>query len=210
MGSTTPGWLTLPEDEFQERYRPAKNFTSGYLHRVLVRALGSAVDGVPPDEALRRKPLVLDLGSPLPRRLRFYVYTATQHPSERQPGTFKIQLSVGVTRDGKPAPTEAKRRWFDRADNIRPIAMGYHPDWKLFILWDADLHDLNGGFTFSKNVQTPPEIVWAALAKDISHGSRRLHGGLTETIVAARPHRLVEALSLRIDLSNEAMCEGLF
>ncbi|MDG9704079.1 hypothetical protein [Streptomyces sp. DH37] len=210
MGSTTPGWLTLPEDEFQERYRPAKNFTSGYLHRVLVRALGSAVDGVPPDEALKHKPLVLDLASPLPPRLRFYVYTATQHPSERQLGTFKIQLTVGVTRDGKPAPPEAKRRWFDRADNIRPIAMGYHPDWNLFILWDADLHDLNGGFGSSKNVQTPPEIVWAALAKDISHGSRRLHGGLTETIVAARPHRLVEALSLRIDLSNEAMCEGLF
>ncbi|NED75995.1 hypothetical protein [Streptomyces sp. e14] len=210
MGSTTPGWLTLPEDEFEERYRPAKNFTSGYLHRVLVRALGSAVDGVPPDEALKRKPLVLDLASPLPPRLRFYVYTATQHPSERQPGTFKIQLSVGVTRDGKPAPPKAKRLWFDRADNIRPIAMGYHPDWNLFILWDADLHDLNGGFGSSKNVQTPPEIVWAALAKDISHGSRRLHGRLTETIVAARPHRLVEALRLRIDLSNEAMCEGLF
>jgi hypothetical protein len=208
LGSTTPGWLTLPEDEFQERYRPAK--TSGYLHRVLVRALGSAVDGVPPDEALKRKPLVLDLASPLPPRLRFYVYTATQHPSERQPGTFKIQLSVGVTRDGRPAPPRAKRRWFDRADNIRPIVMGYHPDWNLFILWDADLHDLNGGFGSSKNVQTPPEIVWAALAKDIAHGSRRLHGRLTETIVAARPHRLVEALSMRIDLSNEAMCEGLF
>ncbi|MET9833792.1 hypothetical protein ABZ078_31845 [Streptomyces sp. NPDC006385] len=210
MGSTTPGWLTLPEDEFQERYRPAKNFTSGYLHRVLIRALGSAVDGVPPDEALKRKPLVLDLASPLPPRLRFYVYAATQHPSERQPGTFKIQLTAGVTREGKPAPPRAKRLWFDRADNIRPVVMGYHPDWNLFILWDADLHDLNGGFGASKNVQTPPEIVWAALAKDISHGSRRLHGRLTETIVAARPHRLVEALSMRIHLSNEAMCEGLF
>ncbi|AZM78016.1 hypothetical protein D1J63_26125 [Streptomyces sp. KPB2] len=210
MGSTTPGWLALPEDEFEERYRPPRGFTSGYLHRVLVRALGPAVNAAPSDEALKRKPLVLDLTSPLPPRLRFYLYAATQHQSERQPGTFKIQLSVGVTRDGKPAPPRAKRRWFDRTDNIRPIAIGYHPDWNLFILWDADLHDLNGGFGSSKNVQTPPEIVWSALAKDISHGSRRLHGGLTETIVAARPHRLVEALSLRIDLSNESMCEGLF
>lgn len=210
MGSTTPGWLTLPEDEFQERYRPTRNATSGFLHRVLIRALGPGVAALPSDDALTRKPLILDLASPLPPRLRFYVYQATQHPSERQQGTFKIQLSVGVTRDGQPASPKEKRRWFDRANNIRPIAMGYHPDWNLFIVWDADLHDMNGGFTFSKNVQTPPEIVWAALAKDISHGSRRLRGGLTETIVAARPHRLVEALNLRIDLSNEVMCEGLF
>ncbi|WP_406187310.1 hypothetical protein [Streptomyces anulatus] len=210
MGSTTPGWLTLPEEEFQARYRPARNATSGYLHRTLVRALGRAVDGWPSDEVLTRKPLVLDLASPLPPRLRFYVYQATQHPSERQQGTFKIQLSVGVTRDGQPASPKEKRRWFDRSDNIRPIAMGYHPDWNLFILWDADLHDMNAGFTFSRSVQTPPDIVWAALAKDIAFGPRRLHGGSTEQIIAARPHRLEEALNLRIELSNEAMCEGLF
>lgn len=223
MGPTTPGWLALPEGEFQEQYRPARNLTPGYLHRALVRALSLAVATVPADEALKQKPLVLDLASPLPPRLRFYVYQATQHSSERQQGTYKIQLTSGVPattqaahgviprQAAKPVRAKPVRLYFDRADNVRPILMGYHPDWNLFILWDADLHDLGEGFSYSKNVQAPPEIVGKALARGIAQGTRKLQTqGLMETIIAVRPRRLAEALKLRIRLSNDAMVEGLF
>jgi hypothetical protein len=207
MTAAPPAWLTLPEDEFQDQYRPAHSATADYLHRVLLRALGPAAIRVPADEDLRHKPLVVDLGSPLPVRLRCYLYAATQHASERQQGTFKIQLTVGVPRLGD----DSGRLYFDRTDNIRPVLMGYHPDWRLFILWDADLHDLGDGFPYSKNVQAPPDLVWGALARGLAHGSRRLKKPATnESIVAARPSQLETALELRIRLSNEALCKRIF
>jgi hypothetical protein len=207
IAAAPPAWLTLPEQEFQERYRPARNATSSYLHRALLRALGPTATRVPTDQELSRKPLLLDLVSPLPSRLRCYLYEATQHASERQQGTFKVQLTVGV-----PHPeVNSGRLYFDRSDSIRPVLMGYHPDWRIFILWDADLHDLGDGFPYSKNVQAPPDVVWGALARGLAQGSRRLRRPpTTEAIVAARPSRLAEALKLRIRLSIQALCEGIF
>jgi hypothetical protein len=207
MAAAPPAWLTLPEAEFQDRHRPAHNATRSYLHRVLLRALGSAVERLPTDDELQQKPLVIDLACPLPSRLRFYVYEATQHASERQQGTFKVQLTNGIA----PSGSDSTRLYFDRTDNIRPVLTGYHPDWHMFILWDADLHDLGDGFAYSKNVQAPPDIVWGALARGLAQGSRRLKKpAITETIVAARPLHLADALELRIRLSNQALCEGIF
>lgn len=203
-----PSWLTLPEDEFEDQYRPAHTATANYLHRVLLRALGAAAESIPIDEHLRRKPLVVDLAPPLPARLRCYLYEATQHPSERQQGTFKVQLSVGVPGQGNGP---SRRLYFDRTDNIRPVLMGYHQDLHMFILWDADLHDIGDGFSYSKNVQAPPSLVWSAVARGLAHGSRRIKKPPTsESIVAARPSQLAEALELRIRLSNQALCDGIF
>ena len=205
MARTPPAWLTLSEDEFQDEYRPEHNATRNYLHRALLRALGPAVEQLPTDNELKRKPLVVDLMPPLPSRLRFYLYEATQHASERQQGTFKVQLTSGVARAG------SARLYFDRTDNVRPMLIGYHPDWRLFILWDADLHDLGDGFPYSKNVQAPPDIVWSALARGFAQGSRRLkRPAITEMIVAARPLYLAQAVELRIRLSNQVLCEGIF
>jgi hypothetical protein len=66
MAAAPPGWLTLPEDEFQDQYRPAHNATRSYLHGTLLRALGSAVERLPTDDELQQKPLVIDLARPLP------------------------------------------------------------------------------------------------------------------------------------------------
>ncbi|BCJ69670.1 hypothetical protein [Polymorphospora rubra] len=209
MAEAPPDWLEMPDGEFHDRYRPAGNPTSSYLHRVLIRALGPAVTKLPSNEALRAKPLVVDLALPLPSRLRIYLYGATQHPSERQQGTFKIQLTVGVPRDGQPA--NSKNLYFDRSDDIRPILAGYQPDQKLFILWDADLHDVADGFPYSKNVQAPPDLVWHAVARGLAQDTRRLkRPPVTESIVAARPRQLAKALQVRIRLSNAALCDGLF
>ena len=207
MTQTPPAWLTLTEKEFQDWYRPVHTITAAYLSRVLLRALGPAALEIPSDEELRRKPVVVKLASPLPSRLRFYLYEATQHSSERQQGTFKVRLTTGITQPG----STSGRMSFDRDGNIRPVLMGYHPDLNLFILWDADLHDLGDGFPYSKSVQAPPDTVWHALARGLAHGSKRLRKPpVTETIVAARPRYLAEALELRIRLSNQALCEGIF
>jgi hypothetical protein len=206
VGTAAPNWVALDEDEFQDQYQPAHNATRSFLHRALLRALRASVERWPSDGELQEKPLVVDLVAPLPSRLRFYAYEATQHASERQQGTFKVQLTTGVAHPG----SDSKRLYFDRTNNIRPILTGYHMDWRLFIVWDADLHDLGDGFPYSKNVQAPPDIVWSALARGLAQGTRRLkRPAVTETIIAARPIYLAEALDLRIRLSNKSLCEGI-
>ena len=221
MPSIVPDWLTMPDEDFHGGFRPTATPTPAYLHRALVRALGPAVVTVPTDDALKGKPLVLRLGLPLPPQLRFYVYQATQNAAERQTGTYKVQLTRGMTAaeiaGGSSIPSQAARRsarlYFDRSGGIRPILMGYHPDWRLFILWDADLHDLGDGFTYSTSVYAPPQTVIDALVHGLSRGSRSLKPrGTSETVIAVRPRQLVEALALRIRLSTEAMThtDGLF
>lgn len=211
MAEAPPDWLGMPERDFQKWYRPAGNPTSSYLHRVLIRALGSACTRLPSNEALRTKPLVIDLALPLPSKLRIYLYGATQHPSERQQGTFKAQLTVGVDRDGNPTDAKKGNLYFDRGGDIRPILAGYQPDLNLFVLWDADMHDVGDGFPYSKSVQAPPELVWHAVARGLAQDTRSLkQPARTESLVAARPRQLAEALALRIRLSNAALCEGLF
>lgn len=199
-------WPSLPFVEFEAAYRPSGHGSRTYLHRALLRALGPALDRLPSEAEIKQKPLVVDLALPLPSQLRLYVYEATQHHSERQVGTFKIQLTTGLA----PEDDRAGRWHFDRRDGVRPVVMGYVPDLRVFILWDADLHDLGEGFAWSKNVQAPPDVVWGAVAKGIEVGERRMKKPLvTERIVAARPPYLAEALRQRIRLSNETLCQGV-
>jgi len=204
VSEAPPEWLVIPEADFQQSYRPAHNATRAFLHRMLVRSLAPVLQQVPTDDQLGNKPLDLTFEPPLPARLRFYVYGATQHASERQRGTFKVQLTSGI-------PTsEPRKLQFDRRSGVRPILVGYQMDLGVFILWDADLHDLRGGFPYSKNVQAPPDIVWGAVAAGIKSGTRRLKKTIVEeTIVAARPLYLPEAIELRIRLSNRTLCNGM-
>lgn len=84
--------------------------------------------------------------------------------------------------------------------------MGYHNELDVFILWDADLHDAGGGFPFSKSIQAPPEVVFDALASGFSEGKRHLKAPrITETIISARPTRLLEAITLRLQRSTETL-----
>ncbi|WP_368800853.1 hypothetical protein [Kocuria oxytropis] len=201
LWSQPPLWLHLSDDEFEETYRAGDR--RGYLHRVLVRALSHAVERIPTEEELRRKPLTVEFAPPLPSKLSFYMYEATQHASERQQGTFKVQLTGGVRRS-----SASNRLFFDRSAKARVILAGYHPELRLFIIWDADLHELAGGFPYSKNVQAPPEVASEALARGLAHTSRRLkRPSVTERIVAARPRHLDRALQLRIQLSVQTLLE---
>jgi hypothetical protein len=199
----TPAWLRMSDEEFGDQFTPTRS--AGYLHKVLIRALRDQVDGVPEPDLLSRKPLVLRLKPPLPPKLRFYIFNATQHPSERQVGTFKIQLTAGLARADLPEG----RRHFDRADGIRPVLLGFLAEWRLFVIWDADLHDRGGGFPYSKNVQAPPEVIWDALARGTAQAVRSLkRPTMQETIVAARSRHLAPALQTRIQMSNRALSDG--
>src|ERR1700682_2823415 len=61
------------------------------LHRTFLEALNSAVVSHSDTGA---KPLEVDLKSPLPPKLRVYIYNATYPPGGRTMGEHKIQLIV--------------------------------------------------------------------------------------------------------------------
>ncbi|MFC3982709.1 hypothetical protein [Streptosporangium jomthongense] len=155
---------------------------------------------------MKTKPLLLECRIPLPRQLRFYLYSVTQHASERQVDTFKIQLTSGNPVNGE----SGKRFTFDRTGGIRPILIGYHADLRVFILWDAELHDAQGGFAFSSSCQAPPDLIYSAVTHGLAIAERPLKRlARTEEMLASRPERLIEAIEKRIALSNKSLLDGV-
>lgn len=206
MALFDPPWFDMPEPQFRSSLPDRGTITSTQLHQVLIRAISGSLRELPADDELKQKPLVVKTCLPLPSSLRFYVYNATQHSSERQLGTFKIQLTSGIEKASEGSTTRFE---FDRSDGVRPVVVGYHHELDIFILWDTDLHDSGGGFPFSKSIQAPPEVVFGALAKGLAEGERRLKiPRINETIVCARPARLSEAIALRLQRSTETLLKG--
>lgn len=194
-----PEWARLSAEAFAVAHPIGTRPPPGVLNRVLVRALLPVLKDVPSEELLKAKPLVLSLALPLPPRLRFYVFQATQHESERQADTYRIQLTAGE-------PLRERRYCFSRADNIRPVLLGYDPRLDAFIIWDADVNDAGSGFPYSKGVQAPPAVVYGAVANGLAEGERHVRqAGRPETIIAARGDRLVDGLLRRITTSNVAL-----
>lgn len=189
-------WLSADDATFDSCFPIGVRPSAHLLNRRVVRALRGVLQKVPSDADLAVKPLELDLLLPLPPRLRIYAFMATQHASERQPDTYKVQLThVSRTPEGM--------RWkFSRADGARPVLLGFAAALDLFILWDADVNDAGEGFTYSKSIQAPPEVVYGALAHGIATDTRRVRAVGEERIVAVRRSRLAEGLLRRIELSN--------
>lgn len=171
------------------------------LNRVLTRALIPFLREFPSEEQLHTKPLLLSLQLPLPPKLRCYVFLATQHESERQADTFRVQLTAGE-------PAGHGRRVFSREGGVRPVLIGFEPRLDVFIIWDADVNDAGGGFPFSQGVQAPPGIVYQAAATGLAEGMRTARrAARQEKIVAVRSDKLVQGLLRRIELSNLALTD---
>jgi hypothetical protein len=146
--------------------------------------------------ATDKKPFDLHAGTPLPSVLRVYTYTLTTHPSERQTGAYRIQITL----------PESANRHFDHSDEAFIILAGYQPDLAVFALWDADAHDPPEGISQSKGVQVHQDCLLEAAVSGIAQRTRRLRGWMAdETVVAARPDRLTEAVILRWNLYIERL-----
>jgi len=192
-------WLDATDADFDESFPIGSPPRPGSLNRRVARALKSVLREIPTEDDLATKPLDLCLSLPLPPRLRFYLYLATQHESERQADTYRVQLTAGE----KVGP---KRYRFSRAGGVRPLLVGYVPGLDAFIMWDADVIDSGGGFTYSQGVQAPPDLVYRALAEGVADGTRTARrAGTLETIVVARSTRVVDGLLRRIELTNAAL-----
>lgn len=142
-----------------------------------------------------KKPFDLHMAPPLPPLLRVYMFTMTTHPSERQVGAYRIQIIL-----------PQKSRHFDTTDDPFVILAGFDPDLEIFALWDAAAHDAGKGIPHSKGVQIREDTLFTALTTGVAQQRRALREtGETETVVAARPNRLLDALELRWQLSIERL-----
>lgn len=144
---------------------------------------------------LDKKPFDLRAAPPLPPLMRVYLYTMTTHPSERQQGAYRIQITL-----------PDKSRHFDKTDDAFVILAGYDPNLEVFALWDADAHDIGKGIPHSKGVQILEDTLLEAMSVGVARQTRKLRGSdESETVVASRPDTLPEALELRWQLSIERL-----
>lgn len=169
------------------------------LHRRFTDALGRAVRSNSPFE---RKPLEIDLASPLPGRIRVYLFNATRPPGGRPLGEHKVQLIV-------PGQGRGVRGRFDHSDGRIVLLAGYAAEEDVFILWDGGLYN---DFAWSRNVQVKAETIIEASAGKLAVQERRLRPAdgpaVTETLLAAPPSRLADAIVRRIELTRERLAEG--
>lgn len=185
------------DEELQEMEHRTRKLTQEELHDALVRALHEHVEKV--RNGLKEKPLELDLRSPLPQRVRVYMYNATRPPGGRPLGEHKVQLIV-------PGHGRGDRGNFDNRDGRIVLLIGYAVEDDVFVLWDAGLYV---DFAWSRNVQVKVETIIRASAGKLATQDRRLRPrnapAVTETLVAASSDRLVDAIQERIRLTRERM-----
>jgi len=131
-------------------------------------------------------PFLIEIDGAVP--LAIFPFTITNPPGGRHASELKIQLiAPGQARDepGNFAPPPG--RW--------PILLGYSEFYDRFVLWEAQKHV---DFGWSKNCQVRIQVLSDAQISGIANMDRNLHGGLRETIIAARPDHLADALKKRI------------
>jgi len=170
------------------------------LHGAFVDALGPAV--AVREDLSHRKPFDLTCGPPLPRHLRVYLFNATDHPSERKSGDYRIQLRLPGQKAG------------DRGRLAVPtggllVLAGYVSEFKVFVLWDAQAHE---EFPYSKGVQVGASTVHQAAIRGLVEQERRLRSaGRLEVVLAARADHLLAAVQRREELTRLGLlghCEG--
>jgi len=151
------------------------------LHQTFICSLSGVVIA---HSALDAKPLEVDLKSPLPPKLRVYLYNATFPPGGRTMGEHKIQLIV-------PGQARGERANFDSSGGRIPILAGYRADIRIFMLWDAELYV---DFAYSRNVQVMAETVYEAFAQGIGRQVRHLWTRDDEVVITADACHLSRAL----------------
>ena len=184
-------------DEDGEKIEPlTRRVSQVELHRRFLAALG---DGVRSHAELDSKPLEAKLASPLPPRIRLYIFNATRPPGGRPLGEHKIQLIV-------PGQGRDERGNFDQSGGCIVLLAGYAAEEDVFVLWDAGLYS---DFAWSRNVQVKAPTIIEATAGKIAEQERRLRPAdgpaVTETLLACRPERLADAIIRRVKMTRERM-----
>lgn len=163
-----------------------------HLHAAFIDALGAAVLASE-DLAGPGKPLDLACGPPLPRHIRLYLFNATDHPSERKPGDYRIQLRL-------PGQRKGERGRLEVPDGGLLLLAGYVSEFSVFVLWDARAHE---EFPYSKGVQVGALTVHQAAIRGLTEQERNIRSvGRKEVVLAARADHLLTAIHRREELTR--------
>jgi len=160
------------------------------LHERFIDALGAR--NVVSHGDTSRKPIELDLVSPLPHKIRAYMFNATKPPGGRPIGEHKVQLIT-------PGQQRGERGNFDHSDGRIVLLVGYVLEDDVFIFWDAGLY---ADFAWSRNVQVKSQTVVDATAGKIATQDRILRPAngmsVTETVVATTGRNIVFGITARM------------
>jgi hypothetical protein len=153
------------------------------LAETVVRTLGASVKshGDTGDD-----PFLLNVEGLVP--LAVFAFNVTDPPGGRDRSELKIQLIA-------PGHLRGQRGSFTPPHGHWAILLGYSSDYNVFVLWDANKHV---DFAWSKNCQVRMQALTDAQLIGCGSATRNLRGGVTETILTARPDHLLEALQARV------------
>ena len=127
----------------------------------------------------------MELHPPLPKRIRVYIYNATNPPGGRSTPEHKIQLT-SQRRGGRGS--------LDWSGVDLVLVCGYAAEHDVFVFWDAALRI---DFAYSTNLQVRTENVETAAASGARvRQQRRLKTGL-EVVICAPSQSVVEAIEER-------------
>ncbi|MGO9958129.1 MAG: hypothetical protein ACLP50_19545 [Solirubrobacteraceae bacterium] len=153
------------------------------LAEKILEVLGSSVTG---QGDLAAEPFLLDVDGVVP--LAIFAFNVTDPPGGRDASELKIQLiGPGHKRGERGSFTAPSGRW--------PILLGYSTGYDVFVLWDAHKHV---DFAWSKNCQVRMKALTTAQTEGRGFQTRTLAGGVSETILTARPDHLLEVLRRRV------------
>ncbi len=179
-------------------WTPSEKQSLPVLHERFVNGLGAAVITDLKSIPATVKPLDLRCRPPLPPNLRVYVFNCTDHPSERRPGDYRIQLRLAGQRRGQRATLA-----LDPA--VLVLLAGYIAEFDVFVLWDANAHS---EFPYSKGVQVGAPAVHYAAVHGVGSQRRDVHGNgsrYVEHVVTVRSDRLPEGVLSREKLTLRSL-----
>jgi hypothetical protein len=153
------------------------------LAETVVRTLGESVTSY---GDLNDDPFLLSVEGLVP--LAVYPFNVTDPPGGRDRSELKIQLIA-------PGQQRGQRGSFTAPPGHWPILLGYSSDYDVFVLWDANKHV---NFAWSKNCQVRMQALTDAQLGGRGSATRTLRSGVTETILTARPDKLLEVLQTRV------------
>ncbi len=162
----------------------ANRLSKAELQERFVAAIGSGAVAADTDDAGE---LVIELRSPLPRRVRVYIYNATDAQGPDRTSEYRIQLIL--TDQGR-----GQRADFDGSEVDFVLLCGYVPEQDVFVFWDASLHR---DFAYSKNLQVRSENVIGAAAAGVTVRQERLLDSGRETVLCAPSRFVSEAMAER-------------
>lgn len=158
------------------------------LNQLFIEGLGSAVKE---HNGFDAAPLLVDLKSPFPLRLRVYLFNCTNPPGGRALDEYKIQVIL-------PGQARGSRASLDYSDGRMPLLAAYacfadEVKDGVFVLWDSYKHE---DFSYSANMQVKSDTIIKALCAPLSISKRSNN----EVVIAARPTYLLDAIRHRIEI----------